>query len=196
MPRIKRTLFDNAVYHIFNRGHNKQDLFLSPTDFMMFKDILSTYKRKVHFELYHYCLMSNHFHLLLMIVKGQELPFLMKGICQSYANYYKKQYNLVGYLFQNRYKSIVIEKDEYLLECGRYIERNPVRAGIIEAPAEYGWSSYNFYANDRRDDLITPDPLYLSLSPLKKERRQMYAEYVSVSRPYEELVDEKILELK
>jgi putative transposase len=70
--------------------------------------------------------MSNHFHLLLKIGKGEDLSALMKGVCQSYAFHYKRRRHFSGYLFQNRYKSILIEKDEYLMECGRYIERNPI----------------------------------------------------------------------
>ena len=82
------------------------------------------------------------------------------------------------------------------MECGRYIERNPVRAGIVDNPGKYYWSSYNFYAKSRPDVIITPDPLYIALSTIDAERRAKYIEYVATNRPYERLLDEKLSELK
>lgn len=196
MPRIGRVTYDNAVYHILNRRHDRRKLFASPEDFKEFKSIIARYKAKIEFKLYNYCLMPNHFHMLLRIQKGEDLAGLMKGICQSYSFHYRRHYKLSGYLFQNRYKSIPIDKDEYLLECARYIERNPVRAGIVNNAGAYHWSSYDFYAKGRSDDIITVNPLYLNLSDAEQERRGMYAEYVSKPRPYEELLDEKLSELK
>ena len=196
MARARRVIFDNAVYHILNRGHDRGKLFRRPIDFKVFKELLIKYKQKFPLEVYHYCLVSNHFHILLKVLHGEDLPLLMKGLCQAYAFYYKKEYHLTGYLFQNRYKSIVIEKDSYLLECGRYIERNPVRAGITDSPHNYHWSSYNFYANGKPDVIITPDPTYIGLSAIEQERCGKYAEYVITTRPYEELLDRKIEELK
>lgn len=196
MPRIGRVVCDNAVYHILNRGHDRRKLFSSPEDFKAFKELIARYKQRFQFDIYHYCLMSNHFHLLLRVAKGVELSPLMKGISQSYSFHHKRHYKLSGYLFQNRYKSIPILKDSYLMECGRYIERNPVRAKITDDPGAYYWSSYHFYAKGRLDVIITPDPLYQDLSVIEAERRRLYIEYVSASRPYEDLLDERIRELK
>lgn len=196
MPRIGRLVQDNGVYHILNRGHDRRKLFPSVQDFKEFKAIIARYKEKFEFDLYHYCLMPNHFHLLLRIRRGNDLQFLMKGISQSYSFHYKRRYKLSGYLFQNRYKNIPITKDEYLMECGRYIERNPVRAGMVDNPGAYYWSSYHFYAKGKLDGIITPDPLFLALSSIEQERRAKYSEYVATPRPYEELLDEKMSELK
>ncbi|MCL5072121.1 MAG: transposase [Actinobacteria bacterium] len=196
MPRTSRIICDNAVYHILNRGHDRRKLFPQICDFKVFKDIILRYKQKFRFDLYHYCFMSNHFHLLLRIYKGNELSLFMKGICQSYAFNYKRKYQLSGYLFQNRYKSIFIDKDSYLMECARYIERNPVRAGIVNDPGQYHWSSYNFYAKGKVDAIMTPDPTYNNFSTDKAERRAKYVEYVSTTRPYEEILDEKMQEFK
>jgi putative transposase len=196
MPRVSRMVEDNGVYHILNRGHDKRKLFLAAQDFREFKAIIARYREKFEFDLYHYCLMPNHFHLLLRIRRGSDLKFLMKGISQSYSFHYKRRYNLSGYLFQNRYKNIPITKDEYLMECGRYIERNPVRAGMVNNPSAYHWSSYHFYERDKADGIITLDPLFLALSSIEQERRAKYIEYVATIRPYEELLDEKISEIK
>ena len=190
MPRAKRHILDNGIYHILNRGHNKDWIFKEAEDFYKFKEVIRRYKDAHCFELYHYCIMSNHFHLLLRIPKAEDLPMLMKGICQSYANYHRRTYNHVGYLFQNRYKNI------YILECARYIERNPLRANIVKEISEYPWSSYNHYAKGFSDDIITLDPLYEALAATSKERRDAYIEYLSKPRPYEELLDERIATLK
>ena len=195
MPRTKRILYDGAIYHIINRGHNRQLLFKDSVDNVEFKNITGKYIDRYNLKLYNYCLMVNHFHFLMRIEKAQDLPCIMKGICQSYANYYKRKYIRIGYLFQNRYKSILIEKDEYLLECARYIERNPLRANIIEDLSEYHWSSYNFYAKGQKDDIITPNPLYESFGTTPQQRRQEYIKYVTEPRPYELLLDKVILEM-
>lgn len=196
MARVRRLICDNAVYHILNRGHDRRKLFSRPADFKAFKETIAKYKERHSFDLYNYCLMSNHFHLLMKVSKGEDLPIIMKGVCQSYAFYFKKEYRLSGYLFQNRYKSIIIEKDEYLLECARYIERNPVRAGIVEDPRNYYFSSCSFYARGKFDGIITPNPLYLALSAIEGERRNKYIEYVTTPRAYELLIDERMAELK
>lgn len=196
MSRVKREILDGGVYHILNRGHNKDNLFKNPNDFRAFKEIIKRYKDKYDFDLYNYCFMPNHFHLLIKAGRAKELPAILKGICQSYAHHYKKSYNHAGYLFQNRYKSIHINEDSYLLECARYIERNPLRANMVSEPSEYIWSSYNYYAKGANDDIVTTNPPYETLAKTPKERREAYARYILELRLYEELLDEKIASLK
>ncbi|MFA5094153.1 MAG: transposase [Candidatus Omnitrophota bacterium] len=196
MPRIKRDIVDGGIYHILNRGHNKDKIFAAPEDYNTFKKIIERYKERFFFDLYHYCIMPNHFHLLIKIANAEDMSRLMKGVCQSYANYYKMKYEHIGYLFQNRYKSILIDDDSYLLECARYIERNPVRAEIVEIISDYRWSSYNYYASGFCDSLITADPLFGTLADSTTTRRSSYVEYVSKPRPYEAIVDEKLSSFK
>lgn len=189
MGRRNRILVDGGVYHIINRGHNRYKVFNSLDDYKTYKDIIRRYKKCFEFDLFHYCFMPNHIHMLLRISKGVELPRLMQAITQAYAKYYKKQYKFIGNLFQGRYKSPYIDKDEYLLECGRYIERNPLRARIVGDLTQYYFSSYNFYAGDREDDIITINPLYEALSCDPAKRKQLYKEYLLQERPYENIVD-------
>lgn len=191
MGRPKRALIDDGIYHIISRGHNRYKIFNSPYDYRIYKKLLRHYKKKFHFDLFHYCLMPNHVHLLLRIARGPELPHLMQGLNQSYANHYKRSYGLVGNLFQGRYKGLMIDKDEYLLECARYIERNPLRAGMVKDPAEYDFSSFNYYASGIKDDIITPNPKYEELSITPKERMRLYTEYLLQPRPYETIIDQK-----
>lgn len=191
MGRPNRKLVDGGVYHIISRGHNRGELFYSTDDYTTFKDIIEDYKTRFVFDVFHYCLMPNHVHLLIKISKGCELPHLMQGINQAYARHFKRRYDHVGNLFQGRYKSFPIEKDDYLLECGRYIERNPLRANMVKELSDYHFSSFNFYAKGKKDDIITSDPLYTSLSKNQNERIRLYAEYLLQPRPYEQVIDEK-----
>ena len=126
MGRGKRLLYDGAIYHIISRGHNRYRIFHTFKDYQSYLKLLKHYKPKFKFSLFHYCLMPNRIHLLLQIEKGKELPLLMQYINQAYVRCYKKSYKLIGNLFQGRYKALHIDKDEYLIECGRYIERNPL----------------------------------------------------------------------
>lgn len=191
MGRPKRALIDGGIYHIMSRGHNRYKIFNSPHDYKVYKELLRRYKKKFYFDLFHYCLMPNHIHLLLRIARGLQLPNLMQGLNQSYAKHYKRSYGLIGNLFQGRYKGLTIDKDEYLLECARYIERNPLRAGMVRDPAGYDFSSFNYYANGVKDDIITPNPRYEELSGNRKKRIKLYTEYLLQPRPYETIVDQR-----
>ncbi len=191
MGRRSRILVDEGIYHIMNRGHNRYKIFNSIEDYKIYKDIIRRYKEYFKFDLFNYCLMPNHIHLLLRISKGIELPRLMQAITQAYARHYKKQYKFIGNLFQGRYKSPYIDKDEYLLECGRYIERNPLRARMVGELSQYYFSSYNFYAGGRKDDIITTNPIYEALSYDPTKRKQLYKEYLLQERPYEKIVDKE-----
>lgn len=192
MGRARRILCDRGIYHIIQRGHNKDKLFKNANDYKAFKDFIRKYKKKYAFDIFHYCVMSNHFHILLKINNGNDLPKIVHGITQSYSYYYRKTYNYTGYVYQNRYKSFIIEDDSYLLECGRYIERNPLRAGIVNDPASYYWSSYNFYAKGKHDDIITESLLYSGMGNTLEERQKHYRSYVLESRLYEKIIDKAI----
>ena len=114
MPRKHRTLVDGGIYHVISRGHNRCRLFHSSKDYGVYKELLRKYKARFPFELFHYCLMPNHIHLLFRITKSTELPRLMQGLNQSYAKHYKRIYGLVGNLYQGRYQGLIIDKDDYL----------------------------------------------------------------------------------
>ena len=142
MPRVARVLLNNACYHIINRGNQKQKVFLEESDFEKFLEILKHYKKKYNFRLYAYCLMPNHFHLIIDVRKTGDLAKIMQGLTQAYSIWFNNKYNNVGRLWQGRFKSMVIDKDKYLLDCLEYIELNPVRANIVSSPTSYSWSSW------------------------------------------------------
>ena len=178
MPRTARIAPQEFVYHILTRGNNKQDIFKDEEDFQKYIDILKKYKEKYHFKLYHYVLMTNHVHLVIETTEeGGELAQIMKGINISYAQYFKTKYKYTGHFWQDRFKSIIISKDEYLLACGSYVELNPVRAGMVKEPKEYLWSSYHANAYGKNDYLVDEHIIYENLSSDEKVRKE-YRKFV------------------
>lgn len=140
MPRGPRFVFQNAFYHVFNRGINKQQIFFSPKDYFFFLKKLKELKQKYDHSIYAYCLMPNHFHIS---IQTRKIPIskIMTSLTTSYSMYFNRTYNHFGPVFQNRFKSILIENDSYFLKLSQYIYLNPVKAGIIPDPFLYPYSS-------------------------------------------------------
>jgi len=179
MPRIARIAPRDHIFHILTRGNNRQEVFRDEIDYQKYLEVLNRYKEKYQFKLYHYVLMKNHVHLVLETqAEGGSLAEIMKGINLSYAQYYKRKYDHVGHFWQDRFKSILISRDEYLLACGSYVELNPVRAGIVKDPRDYRWSSYRAYAYAKKDSLVDEDPICWELSKDEPDRRRKYREFV------------------
>ena len=177
MPRIARIIKESGVFHVISRGNNKQNIFHDEQDFEKFLEILDLHKKAKPFYLYHYALLNNHFHLLLEPKAGQTISKILQGIKLSYVYHYRKKYSYYGHLFQDRFKSILIQKEDYLLSCGAYIELNPVRAGIANKPEGYPYSSYYFYAYGQKNPLIDPNPFYPGLAKSSEVRQKRYKEF-------------------
>jgi len=122
--------------------------------------------------------MNNHVHLIVWVSCASMLAKFMKQVNLSYFNYYKKLYGYCGHIFQGRYKSNIIETDRYLMQCGKYIELNPVRAGMVKLPEEYVFSSYKHYSLGFQDALISDSPAFLSLAEDSQKRRNEYISFV------------------
>lgn len=189
MPTQARVIYDGAVCHIIQRGNNRQRIFKEEGDYEKFLSLIVKYRSKYGFDIYNYCLMSNHLHLLMKVTIGKDLPKLMQGVFQSFRFYYRKRYKYTGYLYQGRYKNKAIKTDEYLLECARYIERNPLRAGIVKDLSQYRWSSYYRYAYGIKNDIVAENPIYATLGRSAIERQKAYREYVLTERIYEDILD-------
>ena len=143
MPTGPRLLLESACYHIITRGNQKQTVFLESQDYEKYLHILAKYKKRYKFGLYCFCLMPNHIHLIIQVDNPLRLNKVMRGLNLSYTLYFNSKYNKVGHLWQDRFKSRVIDKDSYLLECINYIEANPLRGSLVLHLHEYKWSSYN-----------------------------------------------------
>lgn len=188
MPTAKRQICDNAIYHIIQKGNNHQRIFKNDRDYKKFLSLIKEYTDKYSSELYNYCLMENHIHLLIKVFKKEDLAKLTQGIFQSFRFYFKKKYKYTGYLYQGRYKSKIVEKDGYLLECARYIETNPLRAGIVKNLKGYRWSSYNFYAYGNKNALLTKNPLCGTFGNGEKGK-ESYRYHALMPRMYENIID-------
>src|SRR3989304_10587763 len=178
MPRVARAIKGDGVFHVISRGNNKQWIFHEEEDFKKFLEIVDLHKKAKPFYLYHYVLLNNHFHLLLEPGPGQIISKILQGIKLSYVYYYRKKYNYFGHLFQDRFKSILIQKDSYLLSCGAYIELNPVRAKIIKSAEGYQYRSSRYYTRGEKNYFIDPDPFYLGIAKTDEVRRKRYKEFM------------------
>jgi putative transposase len=140
MPREARMVMDNACYHIITRGNNRVPIFKDESDYEKYLKLVKKYKERFDFKLYGWCLMNNHVH---MVLESGRISAVMHGLNLSYAQYFRYKYKGVGHFWQDRFKSHVIQRDCYLINCITYIEYNPVRAEIVSRPEDYRWSSYN-----------------------------------------------------
>jgi REP element-mobilizing transposase RayT len=158
MPRPYRLQEKGLLYHITSRGDDRKKIFISATDFEKFLFYVSSAKEKLDFYLYAYCLMNNHYHLLLE-TNQPNLSKIMQYINTSYTVYYNVKRKRCGHVFQGRFKSIIVDKDAYLKELTRYIHLNPVRAKMVKSPADYRWSSVHEYIKPAENGIIDLDQL-------------------------------------
>lgn len=180
MPRTARVVLPNYPHHVVQRGHNRQVVFAGDDDFRRYLKDLRELKVLFDVRVYGWCLMANHVHLLL--VPGDDaagLSRLMKALAARATRYRNKLEGRSGTLWESRYKSSPVQTDRYLLACLRYIELNPVRAGLVADPADYPWSSFNARM---QDDVPGgwPDraPFYQTLGSSEPERRRRYVAFV------------------
>ncbi|MBL7197921.1 MAG: transposase [Candidatus Omnitrophica bacterium] len=142
MPSIPRVFIDYACYHIITRGNQKQKVFIQEEDYLKYVSILKKAKRKYKINLYSYCLMPNHVHLLVAPEKAPTISGFMHWLSLGYTVYFNSKYGKKGHLWQGRFKGKPILKGDYLIQCAAYIEGNPVRAKLVTDMAAYKWSSY------------------------------------------------------
>jgi REP-associated tyrosine transposase len=174
MARIPRMVSYELPMHVMNRGNNRQQIFFSADEQRYFRYLLHNMKGANRVDIYHYCLMNNHIHLIVRLNPSGNLSRFLKQVFLAYHSYFKRRHEYIGHLVQGRFKSIIIETEEYLLQCGKYIEMNPVRAKIVSRPGDYKFSSYNSYAQSQYDPLVTPNPCFTSLGKDERERRSAY----------------------
>jgi putative transposase len=174
MPRRPRIHVDGVPLHIVQRGHNREPCFFAEGDYSSYLHWLGEALREAECLLHAYVLMTNHVHLLLTPGKAAAVPKLLISLGRRYVQYINRSYRRTGTLWDSRYKSSLVEPDTYLLACQRYIELNPVRAAMVDDPAQYRWSSYRSNGLGQPDPRLTPHPLYLALGRNDKERQTAY----------------------
>ncbi|WP_431479030.1 transposase [Massilia eburnea] len=174
MPRPLRNYPVGTCLHLTQRGDNGRIIFNDDEERHGFLGLLREHSVKSSCDIHAYVLMSNHFHLLLSIRGQNSQASLMKSLAQRTALWRHARYGGSGTMWDKRYHSSLIDSSAYLLMCQRYIELNPVRAGMVEFPGGYKWSSYRVNAEGREDVLIRPHPVYLGLGSDDEERRKAY----------------------
>ena len=176
MPRRPRLQLSGVPLHVIQRGNNRQICFVADEDYRFYLEWLGEYAGKTGCQIHAYVLMTNHVHLLLSSVRADGAGALMKALGQRYVQYFNRQYRRSGTLWEGRFRSCLVQQENYLLGCHRYIELNPVRAGMVTHPAEYRWSSYRFNAQGEDNALLHPHLHYLQLGATPDLRQQAYRE--------------------
>lgn len=178
MPRPPRITIPTYPHHIIQRGNNRQAIFFVEDDYRFFLECLRQAKLKRTCRIYAYVLMTNHFHLLVEPSHDGDLGRLMQSVGRRYVRYINETYQRSGTLWEGRFKSAAVSRDEYLMVCSRYIELNPVRAGLVKHPREYQWCSYQYRALGVSDQLLDEDPWYTGLGGNAAARQKAYRDWV------------------
>ena len=174
MPRRTRIHIDGVPLHIVQRGHNRAPSFFEDQDRSAYLGWLGEALERERCRLHAYVLMTNHVHLLLTPERADRVPRVVVSVGRRYVQYINHAYGRTGTLWDGRYKSSLVQAETYLLLCQRYIELNPVRAGMVTDPAQYRWSSYRANAFGDPTTLLSPHPIYLALGRDDAERRTAY----------------------
>jgi len=174
MPRRARLILPGIPWHIIQRGNNRSACFYTEKDYLHYLDILESQAGKHECVVHAYCLMTNHVHLLLTPLRQDSAALTMKHLGQRYAQYVNRTYERTGTLWEGRYRSSLVQNENYVLACYRYIELNPVRANMVGHPSEYRWSSYLPNAEGRKSGLLQGHPEYLQLGRTQDSRLQNY----------------------
>ncbi|WP_171161516.1 transposase [Usitatibacter palustris] len=174
MARLPRLFIDGVPSHVIVRGNNRQAIVVSEGDRIFLHRCLAEMARDGCVAIHAYVLMTNHFHLLATGNSAGAIPRMMQRLGRRYVGYFNHLHKRTGTLWQGRYKANLVESERYLLTCQRYIELNPVRAGMVRHPGEHRWSSHLHNACGVADDLVTPHPLYGELASDDVSRAAVY----------------------
>jgi REP element-mobilizing transposase RayT len=199
MTRPLRVEYPGAYYHVINRGNNQEKIFLNDRDKEKFLEYLGKANRRFFIIIHTYCLMSNHFHLLVETPES-NLSMAMQWINVSYATYFNRKRGRHGHLFQGRFKAILIDADEYLKHLSRYIHLNPVRAKMVPTPSTYQWSSYAAFIGELKvPPFLETDWLLSNFGKRKKIAQRNYKDFVegadinTVENPHKQITEGFIL---
>lgn len=177
MARPLRILFEDAYYHVINRGQGKRDIFCDQEDYHSFQEILKGACQVYGVRIVAYCLMRNHYHLLVQTPKA-NLSDYMRQVNGVYTRIFNKRYKQDGTLFKGRYKAVVVQEGSYLLRLVRYIHNNPVRAGIVKDPGEYLYSSHKAYLEGKEQEWLRFKAGLKTQWKNEKDVKKAYREYM------------------
>jgi putative transposase len=180
MPRKPRFYIPGVPVHLIQRGNNRQACFFCDQDYRVYLHFLGEAAKRYGCQIHAYVIMSNHVHLLMTPSTSTAISKAMQSVGRHYVLYVNRIYQRTGTLWEGRHKACPIDSDSYLLACYRYIELNPVRAGMVRSPADYRWSSYRHHAVPEPDPRIEDHALYQALGRAPEERARAYRELFSL----------------
>jgi len=187
MPRKRRFYQPGVPAHVFQRGHNQQPVFFGDADYLAYLRFLKTSADALECQVHAYVLMTNHVHLLITPKAENDISLLFQNIGRHFVSHINKTYQRRGSLWEGRHKGNILESEAYFLACMRYIEMNPVRAGMVDHPAQYRWSSYVANSQGIDNAVIQPHELYMSLGKTAETRQLAYRELFATLTQLDEL---------
>ena len=164
MARVARLVFPDVALHIIQRGNNRNACFAHDSDYLTYLSTLRQLSVKHECKVHAYCLMTNHVHLLVTPSRAEACGLLMRDLGRSYVLYFNRRHDRTGTLWEGRFRSCIAESSRYVMACYRYIELNPVRAGMVGEPGSYAWSSHAANVGLRPDPMLEPHCEYLALA--------------------------------
>ena len=176
MARLPRLVIPHQPHHVIQRGNDRQAIFRDGDDHLAFLRWLRDASKSFKVAIHAYVLMPNHVHLLASPSDQSGLARMMQWIGRYYVPYFNQKYQRTGTLWEGRYKATVIDSEQYFMICSRYIELNPVRAGLVDNPADYRWSSYAHHVGIKADPLISDHSLYWRLGNTPFGREAAYSQ--------------------
>ena len=178
MARLPRLTLTDYPHHVILRGNNRQEIFSGESDMQRMLSLLEEHSLVQGVDVHAYVLMGNHLHLLVTPRRDGALSLMMQAVGRSYVRAFNQAHGRTGTLWEGRYRSSVIQTERYLLACMAYIDLNPVRAGMVEAPENYPWSSHPHYTGRQHQRLLTPPALYWELGNTPFAREAAYVDLV------------------
>ncbi|HEX7640608.1 MAG TPA: transposase [Burkholderiaceae bacterium] len=180
MARLPRYFVKGVPQHIILRGNNREPIFANDEDCLFFKDVLQDAAKRNGLTIHAYVFMTNHIHLLASPATEESIPKTLQSVGRRYVQYFNYCYQRTGTLWEGRYRATIVEAETYLFECMRYIELNPVRAGMVRHPSEHVWSSYRTNAGLAAEPLVKPHRLYRALGASDEARFEAYSALVQM----------------
>lgn len=187
MGRLPRQVQDGLIYHALNRGNNRGDVFNDDDDHEAFRESLAKTKARYPFRLLGYCVMTNHFHLLIRPEPGQSISRILQSLTVAHTWRHHKRHRTNGHVWQGRFKGPVIQDGAHLLAVLRYIEANPLRAGMVKDLNDHPWSSYQAHGLGRTDPLVSPFSEWESLGKTPAMRHARWRRKLAGAQPVAEL---------
>ncbi|GAV25566.1 transposase [Carboxydothermus islandicus] len=191
MPRQKRFFLPGSIYHIIARGNKKEKIFLEEKDYNFFLFLLQKNWEKKPLKIFAFTLMSNHFHILAQAT-DEPLSKYFQPVLTTYAIYFNRKYQKTGHVFEDRFKSYLIESDDYLWEAFRYVLLNPLRAGLVLSLSSYPWSSFYYFLNPQKALPFMDFSLFTQICPNGLEDLQPITNFLVESLVKEEFWPEDL----